>query len=90
MKQSSEADLEVIIERLPPSVAAILRDRGNRDGLLEIILDLGRKPEARYIDETVILSDREVSDDDILYVTQRISPFGGDNRAGIERSLHRI
>ena len=90
MKQSSGADLEVIIERLPPSLATILRDRGNRDGLLEIILDLGRKPEARYIDETVILSDREVSDDDILYVTQRISPFGGDNRAGIERSLHRI
>ena len=69
MKQSSEADLEVINERLPPSVAAILRDRGNRDGLLEIILDLGRKPEARYIDETVILSDREVSDDDILYLS---------------------
>ena len=90
MKQPSGADLEVIIERLPPSVATILRDRGNRDGLLEVILDLGRKPEARYIDETVILSDREVSDDDILYVTKRISPFGGDNRAGIERSLHRI
>ena len=90
MKQPSGADLEVIIERLPPSVATILRDRGNRDGLLEVLLDLGRKPEARYIDETVILSDREVSDDDILYVTKRISPFGGDNRAGIERSLHRI
>ena len=90
MQQSLEADLEVIIERLPPRIASILRDRANRDGLLEIILDLGRKPEARYLDETIILNDQEVSDDDILYVTQRISPFGGDNRAGIERSLHRI
>ncbi|MDY6917245.1 MAG: R3H domain-containing nucleic acid-binding protein [Chloroflexota bacterium] len=83
-------DLEALLDRLPPHIAGPLRDRRVRSGLLEVVMDLGRPPEARYPEEDVILSDKEVGEEDIEYVVSRISPFSGDNRAGIERTLHRI
>ncbi len=43
-------DLEALIDVLPPHVADSLRQRPNNFELLEIILDLGRLPEARYPD----------------------------------------
>ena len=64
--------------------------RGDNTELLEVILDLGRPPEARYLNESQLLSDCEVVEGDILHVVDRIGPFGGDNRAGIERTLHRV
>src|SRR5262249_44717653 len=48
------------------------------------------KPEARYVGREVELSEGEVSSVEIDYVVQRIGDFGDDNRAGIERTLHRI
>ena len=83
-------DLDALIDVLPPQAAEALRQRTNNFDLLEIVLDLGRLPEARYPDEEVILSDREVSQEDIEYIISRISEFTADNRAGIERTLHRI
>ena len=90
MQQWIETDLEEVIEKLPPRIAEGLVDREDSDELLEVVLDLGRVPEARFPDDTVVLSDREIDHNDLEYVTQNISPFGADNRAGIERTLHRI
>ena len=90
MQQWIETDLEEVIEKLPPRIAEGLVDREDSDELLEVVLDLGRTPEARFPDDTVVLSDREIDHNDLEYVTQNISPFGADNRAGIERTLHRI
>src|SRR2546427_10704889 len=83
-------DLDAIINVLPLRVADAVRNRPNNFELLEIVLDLGRLPEARYPGEEVILSDHEVTQDDIDYVVSRIGEFTSDNRAGIERTLHRI
>ena len=83
-------DLDAIIDVLPSRVAEALRSRANNFELLEIVLDLGRKPEARYPGEEVILSEQEVSEADIDFVVDRIGEFTSDNRAGIERTLHRI
>lgn len=83
-------DLDALIDVLPPHAAEALRQRPNNFDLLEIVLDLGRPPEARYSDEETVLSDREVSQEDIEYIISRISEFTADNRAGIERTLHRI
>ncbi|MFC1901299.1 R3H domain-containing nucleic acid-binding protein, partial [Chloroflexota bacterium] len=58
--------------------------------LLEVILDLGRTPEARFPDREIILSEEEVTEQDIEYISSHIGTFGDDNRAGIERTLHRI
>src|SRR3990170_8579761 len=83
-------DLDALIDVLPPGVADAVRTRPSNFELLEVVLDLGRLPEARYPDEEAILSDHEVSQEDIDYVVSRIGEFTSDNRAGIERTLHRI
>ncbi|MEI6045236.1 MAG: R3H domain-containing nucleic acid-binding protein [Chloroflexota bacterium] len=62
----------------------------NRDDLLEVVMDLGRKPEARYRSHELYLSEREITEAELEYVVERIGLFGSDNRAGIERTLHRI
>jgi stage III sporulation protein SpoIIIAA len=83
-------DLDLLLEALPRHIAVPLRERGDNGELLEIVMDLGRRPEARYPGREVVLSDTEVAVEDIEYVVARIGEFGEDNRAGIERTLHRI
>ncbi|MEX1193460.1 MAG: R3H domain-containing nucleic acid-binding protein [Dehalococcoidia bacterium] len=83
-------DLETLLDVLPTNICEAVRSRANNYALLEIVLDLGRLPEARYPHEEAILSDREVTEADIDYVVSRIGMFTSDNRAGIERTLHRI
>ncbi len=74
---------------LPPRLATRLRQTDTR-GLLELVLDLGRKPEARFESGEIVLDDTDITREDLQYVAERIGHFGEDNRAGIERTLHRI
>lgn len=90
MKNQNNNDLQGLLSILPESIQRTLGETNSSDDLLEIVLDLGRLPEARYLHREVILSDREVTHDDIEAVVSRISAFDADNRAGIERTLHRI
>lgn len=83
-------DLDTLLDVLPPRIQDAVRARPNNYALLEIVMDLGRPPEARYPHEEAILSDGEITEDDINYVVERIGEFTSDNRAGIERTLHRI
>ena len=83
-------DLDALIETLPPRLAERLAEREGRGDLLEVVMDLGRLPEARYPSGEIVLSRREVSEEDLDFVIARVGEFGGDNRAGIERTLHRI
>jgi stage III sporulation protein SpoIIIAA len=80
---------ELLIEALPPRIARMLREYPE-DGLLEVVLDLGRLPAVRYIDREVLFDEKEVSEQDIEHVVASVSEFGDDNRAGIPRTLHRI
>ena len=75
---------------LPPEIARAVQSRDNFDNLLEVILDLGRIPTARFVDAEVPLSEQNVTQFDLDYVTDRIGDFDADNRAGMERTLHRI
>jgi stage III sporulation protein SpoIIIAA len=83
-------DLEKLIENLPFFLQEHLNKHDNKDKLLEIVLDLGRRPEARFISGPEYLSQKIISWQDIDYLTKRISKFSNENRAGIERTLHRI
>ena len=83
-------DLDALLRSLPPYLDQKVRALPGLDGLLEVVMDLGRIPEARFQSREENLSDREVSPEDIAFVMSRIGQFGGDNRAGIERTLHRI
>ncbi len=83
-------DLPLLLAVLPPDVQSTLANHPHRDSLIEIILDLGRPPEARFPDHGELLGDDPITAEDIAYVTDRVGHFGPDNRAGIERTLHRI
>ncbi len=83
-------DLQVLLEVLPSLISKAVTDANNSDNLLEIIMDLGRLPTARFVDKEIPLTAKEIVHADLDYVVQRIGEFDGDNRAGLERTLHRI
>jgi stage III sporulation protein SpoIIIAA len=83
-------DLEKLIENLPFFIQEQLNQHIHKEQLIEIVLDLGRRPEARFVTGPEYLSQKIISWQDIDYMTKRISKFSNENRAGIERTLHRI
>jgi len=83
-------DLDALVETLPERVQRFLAARGDAAELVEVVLDLGRVPEARFPHVTLAVGDEEVTGSDIEHVVGRVGQFGDDNRAGIERTLHRI
>jgi stage III sporulation protein SpoIIIAA len=89
-QQKITDDLQALMGVLPPTIAKSVRIVNRGDDLLEVIMDLGRVPTARYVDKEVVLSEVEVTRVDIDYVVERIGEFDTDNRAGLERTLHRI
>ena len=91
MRQEKITDnLTQLLEVLPPPVRACLEQQPDLEELLEIVLDLGRLAEARFPSRAQELCDIEVAPEEIDYVVSRVGEFGKDNRAGIERTLHRI
>ncbi len=90
---ASTDNLDGLLAVLPPDIAAAVAevsDDQSYDDLVEIVMDLGRLPEARFHTGERPLMDREITREDLAFVASRIGEFGGDNRAGIERTLHRI
>ncbi len=84
-------DLDALLAALPPEIGQRIRTLEQVGSVIEVVMDLGRKPEARFGSggEEVLL-EREIGADDIQYVIEHVGSFGEDNRAGIERTLHRI
>jgi len=82
--------LPSLLDILPPDIAEVIKNFDRDDEFLEVILDLGRVPTARFIDGEYVLRDQEVTEEDIELVVLQIGEFDADNRAGIERTLHRI
>ena len=81
--------IELLLRTLPDRVANPVREHGV-DGLIEVVLDLGRAPTARYASGDLVLSEREAVEHEIEHVVAHVSQFGDDNRSGIPRTLHRI
>jgi stage III sporulation protein SpoIIIAA len=92
-KEEITDNLEDLLAVLPPHIVDALTSLNgaeSRTGLIEIVMDLGRRPEARFHDHETYLSEEEVTREHLAFVAERIGQFGDDNRAGIERTLHRI
>ena len=83
-------EIEALLEVLPRSVRTVLDEHDDFEALLEIVMDLGRRPCARYLEREVELGTFDATQDDLELITARIGTFGADNRAGIPRTLHRI
>jgi stage III sporulation protein SpoIIIAA len=83
-------NLDLLLGVLPPPIRGQIEQQPDLEELLEVVLDLGRESEARFPRRAVRLSDAFVAREDMQFVTSRVGTFGKDNRAGIERTLHRI
>ena len=83
-------DLQKLLDILPLDIRQILDQHPHRDSLIEVVMDLGRRPEARFPYQAEYLSEAVVTSEQLNYCIQRVGHFGGDNRAGIEQTLHRI
>ena len=84
-------NLDDFLKALPKRIAGRVPEAGEKENLLEVILDLGRAPTARFLDiGEIVLSEQEVDREDLDYVVSRLGDFDSDNRAGIERTLHRF
>lgn len=86
----STDNFDLLLEVLPVQIREALDRAGSMESLIEVVLDLGRQPEARYPGHALYLDDSLVTHDDLQYVASRVGQFTRDNRAGIERTLHRI
>ena len=88
--QEKDTDLQVLIEVIPEKIRNKLLSHPNIEELLEVVLDLGRPPEARFLGVNELIDTGEVKQSDIDFSVDKVGMFGADNRAGIERTLHRI
>jgi len=83
-------DLDALLDVLPPNVRNAVEKIDDNGNLLEMILDLGRVPTARFVEQEIELRKDEVTREEIDHVDERVGSFDADNRAGLERTLHRI
>ncbi|GBF81397.1 single-stranded DNA-binding protein [Aphanothece sacrum FPU1] len=83
-------DIGKLLAILPPDIRQQIEQHPKQDRLIEVVMDLGRLPEARFPDEAVYLGNTPISPEDLQHCIERVGSFSGDNRAGIERTLHRI
>ncbi|HIK32462.1 MAG TPA: AAA family ATPase [Oscillatoriales cyanobacterium M59_W2019_021] len=83
-------DLNRLLDILPDDLQRQVQQHSQRESTIEIVMDLGRLPEARFPGTAEYLSDRPITREDLQYCIDRVGQFSGDNRAGIERTLHRI
>jgi len=83
-------DLDSLLSILPERIRMALQRESRLSDLIEVILDLGRLPEARFSNGEAYLSDTEITTEDLQQAIAKVGDFGADNRAGIERTLHRI
>lgn len=85
-----ELELAQLLEIVPKRIRRILSEHEEIQDLVEIVMDLGRRPLARFPSGDWIISDDPVTFHDLEYAISLVGDFGDDNRAGIDRSLHRI
>ncbi len=83
-------DLDALLGILPGNIVEAVHKANDYDNLLEIILDLGRVPTARYVQGETVLINKEITRAELDHVVERTGEFDADNRAGLERTLHRI
>src|SRR4030088_3860277 len=89
LTDADPAELDLIFQALPPHLNRAVKRLDHQGLLLEVVLDLGREPEARFPDHEVILDDTPVTSEDLEFVATRVGSFGGGNRAGIVGRLSR-
>jgi stage III sporulation protein SpoIIIAA len=86
----SPDDLQKLLAILPEQLRQRIEVHPKKEYLIEVVMDLGRVPEVRFPEGPEDLSDQVITLEDLKESITKVGDFGGDNRAGIERTLHRI
>ncbi len=89
-KAKIDEELKLLLDVVPPRIKKVFLEQKDIPKLIEIVFDLGKPPEARFSDRVFYIKNDIVSTEDIDFVTDKVGEFTGDNRAGIERTLHRV
>lgn len=84
------AELDMFLELLPLEMRMELYRHQEIGGLIEVVMDLGRKPLARFPSGDWVISQRPINHDDLRHAISKVGDFSDDNRSGIDSSLHRI
>jgi stage III sporulation protein SpoIIIAA/predicted RNA-binding protein Jag len=83
-------DLSLLLDVLPVRIKSAIEGNPDLPQLVEIVLDLGKLPESRFSGKSLYIDGPTITSEEIKYVTEKVGEFTSDNRAGIERTLHRI
>ncbi|KAJ0244223.1 Protein SEEDLING PLASTID DEVELOPMENT 1 [Hirschfeldia incana] len=87
---SPTVELDAFLEILPPATRKELTKHEAVGELIEVVMDLGRKPLARFPSGDWVISEMPVTQQDLKLAVSKVGDFSDDNRSGINRSLHRI
>jgi stage III sporulation protein SpoIIIAA len=90
MEEGPTDNLDLLLGVLPAQIRDAVSGAGQLESLIEVVMDVGRRPEARYTAHSLYLTEDPVAREDLEFVEHRVGHFTRDNRAGIERTLHRI
>nr|GLL16517.1 uncharacterized protein ycf45 [Ipomoea trifida] len=85
-----EVELGRLLALLPEEMRRGVGEHPELHHLIEVVMDLGRKPLARFPSGDFVLSDHPITMQDLEHATSQVGDFAIDNRAGISRTLHRI
>ena len=86
-----EEDVNRLLSILPNELKSYLKSHPGLNDLNEIVMDIGHPPSIRFEEDHERLTDfNDVTDADLSHITGQIGEFNSDNRAGIEKTLHRI
>lgn len=86
----SDVELGRLLSLLPEEMRQKVSEHPEHQQLIEVVMDLGRKPLARFPSGDFVLSACPITFEDLEHATSQVGDFAIDNRAGISRTLHRI
>ncbi|XP_065861998.1 protein SEEDLING PLASTID DEVELOPMENT 1 isoform X2 [Euphorbia lathyris] len=85
-----DVELGRLLALLPEEMRRRVCEHPEFHELVEVVMDLGRRPLARFPSGDFVLSDCPITLQDLENATSQVGDFAIDNRAGISRTLHRI
>ncbi|KAK3021162.1 hypothetical protein RJ639_045874 [Escallonia herrerae] len=84
------SDLDLFLELVPLRMRNELFGHAEIGDLIEVVMDLGRQPLARFPSGDWVISEQLVQLEDLRHAISKVGEFSDDNRSGIDHSLHRI
>lgn len=87
---NSNSELDLFLELLPLRMKSELSGHREIGELIEVVMDLGRKPIARFPSGDFVICEQPVRHEDLKHAISKVGDFSDDNRSGIDSSLHRI